>query len=60
MTGYIKGSIFITFGNYLFFFVHFIASIFIVRLLPVTEYGLIGYFGTVYIILFTLYNLNLH
>lgn len=59
MTEFIKGSIFITFSNYLFFFVHFLASIFIVRLLPVTEYGLIGYFGTVYILLFPLYNLNL-
>jgi len=59
MTGFIKGSIFITFSNYLFFLVNFIATIFIVRLLPVTEYGLIGYFSSIYILIFPLFNLNL-
>ena len=60
MTDLIKGSIYITFSNYVVFFVNFIFSIFIVRLLPVSEYGVVGYYTTVYIVLFPLYHLNLH
>ena len=60
MSDFIKGSIFITFSNYLFFIVSFIFSIFIVRILPVFEYGVVGYYATVYTILFPLYHLSLH